>query len=322
MPSTTDHRYSVRRADWEQDQPALKALRLAVFVHEQAVPEAMEWDGLDDAAVHLLAESDAGAIIGTARLLPSGQIGRLAVVADWRERGVGTHLLAELLRIADHESFPPPFLNAQVKATSFYEKLGFGAVGDRFEEAGIAHQRMVFEHPRLPLILDLQTRMLARTSGLLRLEDPRLLQPAVAAMAAQARRELRLLTTDLEPILYDQTAFLEQVKRLAVARRGHLPVRILLMDAEPPLRRGHRLLELSRKLSSAIQIQAVPAEFIEQCDQYLLADDSGYCLRRCASPTRALVDFNAVASVRRMQRGFEQLWAQGAVHSGLRRLYL
>ena len=322
MPNRADHCCHFRRADWERDQAALRAVRQSVFVREQQVPESLEWDGRDGDAVHLVAESDDGAVIGTARLLPSGQVGRMAVMPDWRKRGVGTRLLAELLRIADDKGFPPPFLNAQTKVMSFYHRLGFEAVGNGFEEAGIPHQRMELQHAHLPLDLDIKTRLLGLTNGLLRIDNPAMLQLAVATMAVQARKELRLLTPDLEPFLYDRAPFLDNVKRLAVDRRGRLPVRILLIDAEPALHRGHRLIELSRKLSSAVQIHAVPAEFAEQCDHYLLADDSGYCLRRFTAPTAALVDFNGAASVRRMQRGFEQLWAQGQVHSGLRRLHL
>ncbi len=85
MPTTADHRYSLRRADWERDQAALRAVRLSVFVREQQVPEALEWDGRDDNAVHLIAESEDGAVIGTARLLPSGQIGR------WRSCPTGAN---------------------------------------------------------------------------------------------------------------------------------------------------------------------------------------------------------------------------------------
>ncbi|MGB5734344.1 MAG: GNAT family N-acetyltransferase [Thiohalocapsa sp.] len=322
MARTIEHQYTIRRANWEQDQEALRNLRQAVFVREQGVPEALEWDGRDDDSLHLIAEAGDGMAVGTARMLTSGQIGRMAVLPEWRDRGIGTRLLAELLRIAHAEDCPARFLNAQIGAMPFYERLGFKAVGDGFDEAGIAHQRMELADAGLPLALDIRTRLLGQSAGLLRLTEPDMLRLAVATMAEQARRELRLLTPDLEPILYDQAPFLDQVSRLAVDRRGHLPVRILLVDAESPLRRGHRLIELSRKLSSAVQIQAVPAEFTEQSDHYLLADDSGYCLRRFNAPNAALVDFKAAAAVRRMQQGFEQLWAQGTVHVGLRRLHL
>jgi predicted GNAT family N-acyltransferase len=322
MQTQAPLRFTVRRTDWSSDQTALRAVRLAVFVHEQQVPEALEWDGFDDEAVHLIAESEDGRPIGTARLLTSGQIGRMAVLPDWRARGIGTRLLIELLRIATDAGYPTPFMHAQTAAARFYRALGFETAGEVFEEAGILHQRMVLNDQELPLMVDIQTRVLGQTESLFKLDSPRVQRHAVAALAKQARREIRLLSPDLEPILYDQEPFLEQISRLAVDRRGRLPVRILLIDAEPVLRRGHRLVELSRKLSSAIQIRAVPEEFAEQCDHYLLADDRGYCLRRYAAPRTVLLDFNDAAAVRRMQRGFDKIWEQGAVHIDLRRLHL
>lgn len=300
----------------------MRAVRLAVFVHEQQVPEALEWDGLDHDAVHLIAETADGMPIGTARLLPSGQIGRMAVLPDWRAQGVGSRLLIEVLRIASNTGYPAPFMHAQTAAAAFYRSMGFETEGEVFDEAGISHQRMVFDDPELPLIVDIQGRTLGRAESLFQLDGQRVQRQAVAALAKQARRELRLLTPDLEPILYDQAPFLEQVSRLAIERRGQLPVRILLIDAEPVLRRGHRLVELSRKLSSALQIRAVPEEFTAQCDHYLLADDRGYCLRRYAAPRNMLLDFNDAAAVRRMQRGFDKIWEQGAIHPDLRRLHL
>jgi len=322
MPSDDDPRFFVRRADWQRDRAALRAVRIAVFVQEQSIPEAIEWDGLDAEAVHLIAESADGDAIGTARLLASGQIGRMAVLEDWRERGVGTRLLIELLRIAAEDGYPAPFMNAQTTAGHFYRGLGFETVGEVFEEAGILHQRMVIDELELPLIVDVQTRLLGQTADLLTIDEPRVLRHAAAALAKQARRELRVLTPDLEPVLYDHQPFLEQVTRLALERRGRLPVRILLIDEGPAVRRGHRLIELARKLSSSVEIRAVPAELAEQADHYLLADDAGYCLRRYAAPRSALVDFNDPRTVRRIQREFEQIWEQGAAHPGLRRLHV
>ena len=316
------HKFTVRRAEWPSDQEALHSVRSAVFVVEQAVPEALEWDGLDAEAVHLIAESEHGLAIGTARLLQSGQIGRMAVLPDWRAQGIGTHLLMELLRIASDADYPAPFMHAQSSAVAFYRGLGFDTAGEVFEEAGIEHQRMVPGDLELPLIIGIETGQLGQNGGLIRLGQPRLVRHAITALAKQANRELRLLSPDLEPILYDHEPFLQQVSRLAVERRGRLPVRVLLIDAEPALRRGHRLIELSRRLSSAVQIRAVPAEFAEQCDQFFLADDAGYCLRRYATPGTVLVDFNDVAAVSRMQRDFDKIWEQGAVHTGLRRLHL
>jgi predicted GNAT family N-acyltransferase len=139
--------FRVRRVDWTHERGKLRAVRIEVFVREQAVSESLEWDGRDQAAVHVLAEDDAGRPVGTARLLPSGQIGRMAVLPAWRGRGVGKALLRELLRIASADDFPLPFLNAQTSALPFYRRAGFVPVGEEFQEAGIPHRRMVLQVP-------------------------------------------------------------------------------------------------------------------------------------------------------------------------------
>jgi predicted GNAT family N-acyltransferase len=140
MPEQT---YRVRPARWEADRAALRSIRERVFVHEQGVPLALEWDGKDAAAWHVLAEDPAGHPLGTARLLPDGQIGRMAVLPQWRCRGVGTALLQALLREADTRQGMAPYLNAQRSALEFYVRFGFVARGPEFTEAGIPHRRMV-----------------------------------------------------------------------------------------------------------------------------------------------------------------------------------
>lgn len=135
----------VRRASWETDREALRAIRLQVFVAEQGVPVELEWDEHDTLAVHLLAEHRQGHALGTARILASGQIGRMAVLRPWRGQGVGGRLLREALAIAQDQHLPRPWLNAQLSARDFYLKHGFAPQGEGFLEAGIPHVRMVYQ---------------------------------------------------------------------------------------------------------------------------------------------------------------------------------
>ncbi len=133
---------TVREVAWATHREALSAVRLAVFVDEQGVARAEELDGEDPAGRHFLAEDANGEPIGTARLLPSGQIGRMAVLPAWRRHGVGTQLL-ELAIAAAREDNAPAFLHAQVAAIPFYERNGFVAMGEEFDEADIQHRKMV-----------------------------------------------------------------------------------------------------------------------------------------------------------------------------------
>ncbi len=138
-----DPGFSVTRACWPDQAEQLRFVREQVFVVEQKVPLDLEWDGLDQEAIHLLARDTQGAPIGTARLLPDGQIGRMAVLPSWRRKGVGRALLLGLLELAAQRPGQAPFLNAQTSALSFYRNLGFRPRGGVFMEAGIPHRRMV-----------------------------------------------------------------------------------------------------------------------------------------------------------------------------------
>lgn len=134
--------FKLRITDWATDAPKLRAVRMAVFVIEQNIPEALEWDEPDPVSVHALAEGTVGTPVGCGRLLPDGHIGRMAVLADWRGRGVGTALLEALLERADQRGFVRVRLHAQTRAMPFYARFGFAPVGNAFNEAGILHQTM------------------------------------------------------------------------------------------------------------------------------------------------------------------------------------
>ena len=127
---------------WRTHGDALKALRRTVFVEEQGVPEAEEWDGQDEASRHFIAEDDTGTAVGTARLMPSGQIGRMAVLKPLRGKGIGARLLAAAVDAARQGGSERIFLHAQTQAAGFYERAGFRGAGETFMEAGIEHRPM------------------------------------------------------------------------------------------------------------------------------------------------------------------------------------
>lgn len=133
---------TVRRVSWEEAGAALRAIRTAVFVVEQGVPEELEWDGIDPQCVHVLAASAAGEAVGTGRLLPDGHIGRMAVLKHWRGHGVGGRMLAELIAAARERRHAVVELSAQTHALGFYRRCGFETVSEEYLEAGIPHRAM------------------------------------------------------------------------------------------------------------------------------------------------------------------------------------
>jgi predicted GNAT family N-acyltransferase len=110
------------------------------------VPPEIEQDDRDATAVHALSRDDSGRVVATGRLLLGDDgraaIGRMATDAAARGKGHGAAVLAELQRQAVEHGMVEIELHAQVTARGFYERAGYTAVGDVYEEAGIAHVTM------------------------------------------------------------------------------------------------------------------------------------------------------------------------------------
>ena len=134
--------FNVTEANWEADQSVIREIRRVVFIIEQKVPKEDEWDGRDEGSWHWLATNYDDAPIGTGRLLPDGQIGRMAVLSDQRGRGIGFAILEAAVGKARRLGMVEVFLHAQTHALRFYVKAGFEPYGEEFEEAGIAHLAM------------------------------------------------------------------------------------------------------------------------------------------------------------------------------------
>lgn len=138
----TEREFRIRRVAWDQAKDQLMTVRHAVFVIEQGVPIALEQDEHDATALHVLAEDLEGKPLGTARLLPDGHIGRLAVLKEWRGRGIGRALMETLIAQAKERGFTEVILHAQLQALDFYRRFGFRITSEAFLEAGIMHCEM------------------------------------------------------------------------------------------------------------------------------------------------------------------------------------
>lgn len=127
-----------------RDIALCQSLRRRVFTEEQGVSEADEVDGLDEGAIHFLAEH-AGEPVGTARILLKGKsakIGRVCVLKEARGTHQGQALINACIEWARREGLNRAVLGAQLHALGFYEALGFTAFGPVYDDAGIDHRDM------------------------------------------------------------------------------------------------------------------------------------------------------------------------------------
>jgi len=138
-------KYKIIQTNWEKNQKELSNIRREVFIEEQQVPEELEWDEFDDTSHHVLALDNNNKPIGCGRIKPDGQIGRMAVLINWRKQGIGKAILNNLLEFAIQSGYAKCYLHAQITAIPFYEKFGFLITSPEFMDAGIPHKTMKYK---------------------------------------------------------------------------------------------------------------------------------------------------------------------------------
>lgn len=298
--------FHVEIADWSRDdqRATLLDLRDAVFIQEQGVPEPRERDGLDADCWHVLARDDAGQPIGCGRLAPTHKIGRMAVLPDWRGQGVGTALLHELVGRARAQGWPEVALDAQVSAIGFYERAGFVAHGEEFEDAGLAHRAMRLTIPDAAEDPQPSTRDI----GVLPAGTGSDIATSRLQLLRDARHRLAIRLPMLGNESYASAEELDELQRIATSGRSAL-IRILLHDPEAALRNDHRLITLAQRLPSAFQIR-MPVDEVDLAwrSACLLNDVGGYLFLPEAERPQGRAARSDRANARPLQQHFNEVW--------------
>lgn len=289
--------FRVRLADSQAAMAELHAIRETVFVREQQVPAALERDDLDAACLHVVAHTLSDEAIGTGRLLPPtapgqpAKIGRMAVLVDWRGKGVGAAMLITLLRLARQRGWYDIALNAQASAIDFYLRHDFIPRGPRFMEAGIEHQAM--------------HRTLAGPSAVNTGDDA--VATSVAIVLA-ARRAVCFLGRELDGGLFDAPALVEAFRSFATSGRG-AQARLLLQDVAAPQRAHAPLLALAQRLPTAFLFREIVDPVDREFASAFLANDAGgFYFRPQAARLVGETDLNAPGRARQLRATFEQKW--------------
>lgn len=289
--------FRVQAVDYRHAMAELHAIRETVFVHEQQVPAELERDALDPSCLHVVARTLAGEAIGTGRLVPPAapgepaKIGRMAVLAGWRQRGVGAAMLLALLRLARQRGWYEVVLNAQASAIDFYLQHDFVPRGARFMEAGIEHQAM--------------QRTLAGPSAI---TSPADAVATTAAVVTAARRALCFFGRELDAGIFDAPPVLDALRRFATAGFGG-QARILLQDAAAPQRAQAPLLSLAQRLPSAFLFREVADAVDREYPSAFLANDvGGFYFRGLAQRLDGEADLHAPGRARQLRATFERAW--------------
>lgn len=309
--------FFVEIADFNRDRAAIAAIREPVFEVEQQVPHDLVWDDLDRQSQHALARDPQGKPIGAGRLAPDLKIGRMAVLPEWRDRGVGGALLNALIDCARARHATGVWLHAQTGALDFYLRHGFEAEGEVFEEAGIPHQLMRRSFATLaPLERDAAPAVVATAE--IEFADVERARELCLEVLKAAKYQLWIYTRDLDPELFRGPGIEAELRRIAASGR-QAQIQVLVQDVETAARNGGILLTLGQRLSSTVSIrQPETEEHLHYAGCYLLTDQFGVIDRPIASRFEGSMQLRAPGRQRQQLDDFRQAWERSRSATELR----
>jgi predicted GNAT family N-acyltransferase len=135
--------FKIETVSWHNESDLLKKIRYQVFCCEWRIPLAVEFDEFDNNATHLLVRDNSDMPVATGRLLPSGEIGRIAVVIPARGKGIAKAVLNQLLDNARKQQIGTVYVNSALEGVEAFKRQGFTPINPVFMEAGIPRQRMM-----------------------------------------------------------------------------------------------------------------------------------------------------------------------------------
>ncbi|ORY27782.1 acyl-CoA N-acyltransferase [Naematelia encephala] len=183
MATSKSPDYTIKIAESKDEIEACYDVRIEVFAVEQGFPLETEIDEYDPISVHFLlcvsqpspppestssispfsnstSHSSTSKAIGTIRWTPSiGKVARLAILSPYRKYGLGRKLvealhahaanggqeMEKIIKYVDGKRVAQLKLHSQMQVVPWYEKFGYRAEGDTFDEEGAPHQKMTCE---------------------------------------------------------------------------------------------------------------------------------------------------------------------------------
>jgi hypothetical protein len=146
------------------------------------------------------------------------------------------------------------------------------------------------------------------------------LQAGSCRIAAGARKRMLIYDWQLNRSVYEQECLVEAVKQLAI-RHANTYVRILLADTENIRLGGYRMLDLSRRLPSAIEIRLRAEQFSGDLRSFMLVDDASYVYCPVWHDLNAsIAEQGNRYRVQELAAEFTRAWEQSATDPRLRQL--
>lgn len=313
---------NVEQTDWHSNRHLLTDIRHKVFVAEQQVPESEELDEHDAEAMHWVAWGEGNQAMATARLV-GNKVGRMAVLQEYRNKGVGSSLMRAIINYAIKSGIDTLVLDAQKHALPFYNSLGFTVTGTEFMDAGIPHLPMALSIERYakrrvdPPPPDISEELRKRIA----VESVEDFARYALEIAHSSNRDIRIFSDRLDPALYDSEAFCEGIMKLAT-RHPYADVQLLVRDTGKLVNQFHHLVELFMRLTSRIQLRKLNPERETLHTEFMVGDEEMVLCNQEQDGYKGYFYRYAPMEARHLSQDFDSLWNSSEPDPAIRRLHI
>lgn len=142
---------------------------------------------------------------------------------------------------------------------------------------------------------------------------------AIQKLVASAQHQIAIISRHLDPRIFNNEEFMQATLMLA-RRARYSNIRILVHDPSPIIKNGHRVLELSQRISSKIEIRKISQNYSQFNQSFLVADNIAYIHNLKSDLYDAEVNFNDKEKSKELMETFKNIWEQSSQDAALRRL--
>ncbi len=161
--------------------------------------------------------------------------------------------------------------------------------------------------------------ILGVTNECIQVDSRKLNRDAILKLVASAQDQIVIISRYLDPTIFNNEDFSQAALQLA-RRARHSSIRILVHDTEPIVKNGHRILELSQRISSKIEIRTICNDYSQFNQSFLVADKTGYIHNLKSDLYDAEVNFNDIDKSKELTETFKNIWELSEQDLAIKRL--
>ncbi|MCP5089460.1 MAG: hypothetical protein GY949_00905 [Gammaproteobacteria bacterium] len=145
------------------------------------------------------------------------------------------------------------------------------------------------------------------------------MRQAAIEVVREAKRKVSIFTHDLEPGIYDNSDFLEIVKRLVLSQ-AYARIRVLIADPARAVKTGNNFVHLGRRLNTYIEFRHVREDLRTHAEAFCIADQTALVYRLQASRWEGIADTHEPAVAKLYSTMFDEIWLASEVTTEFRQL--